>query len=156
MNARLTTMAKPETTQEKWYIVDASGQVVGRLAARIATLVKGKRLVNYTPHVDPKVHVIITNADKVVFSGDKMATKTYKWHSRFRTGLKEESAEHLLDRRPEEVIRRAIHGMLPKNRLGSQMNRHLRIYSSGEYTGQHDAQQPEPLVIKTRQPRKKV
>jgi len=156
MNARGTTIARADDLREKWYIVDASGQVVGRFATRVATLIKGKREANYTPHVNPKVHVIVTNADKVVFSGDKLTTKTYKWHTKYRTGLKEESAGHMLERKPEEILRRAIHGMLPKNRLGSVMNRNIRIYSSGQYTGQHDAQQPEALTIKTRQPIKKA
>ncbi len=155
MNARGTTMARPAELQEKWYIVDASGQVVGRLAARIAALIKGKRQANYTPHVNPKVHVIVTNADKVLFSGDKETTKIYRWHTKYRTGLKEETAKHLLERKPTEVIRRAVHGMLPKDSLGRTMNRSLRIYASGEYTGQHDAQKPEALTLKTRQPRKK-
>lgn len=156
MNARGTTIARAEDLREKWYIVDAAGQVVGRFATRVASLIKGKRTANYTPHVNPKVHVIITNADKAIFSGNKMETKTYRWHSRFRTGLKEESAQHLLERKPEEILRRAVHGMLPKNRLGSVMDKNLRIYSSGQYTGQHDAQQPEVLAIKTRQPIKKA
>jgi len=153
MRAQESTLAKPPEIQEKWYIVDAEGLVVGRVAARIAKLLRGKTLANYSPHLDFKIHVIITNAEKVVFTGNKLIDKKYRHHSRYRTGLKEISAGHLLEQKPEEVLRKAIHGMLPKNRLGRQLDRHLRIYRSGEYNGQHAAQQPETLVVKTRVPK---
>ncbi|MDX2176115.1 MAG: 50S ribosomal protein L13 [Candidatus Sumerlaeia bacterium] len=151
MNARQTTMAKAQDLAETWYELDAAGQIVGRFAARVATLLRGKHLPNFTPHADHKIHVIIKNADKAVFTGDKLVSKKYYWHSRYRTGLKSETAGALLERRPEEVLRRAIHGMLPKNRLGSVMDRHVRIYKSGEYTGQHAAQQPQVIDIQTRE-----
>lgn len=150
MDARSTTIPATDSFPEKWYIIDASGHILGRLAARVATLLKGKHLPSYTPHLDPKVHVIVTNADKVLVTGDKLIEKTYKWHTRYRTGVKEESLRHLLDRKPEEVIRRAVHGMLPKNRLGRTMDKHLRVYASGQYDNQHVAQKPEALELRTR------
>lgn len=156
MNARATTIARPAELTEKWYIVDASGQVLGRIAARIASILRGKKLANYTPHVDHKIHVIVTNADKVVLTADKMKTKLYRHHSGWMTGLKVETAEHLMDRRPTEVLTRAVQGMLPKGALGRQLNRHLRVYAEGEYKGQHDAQKPEAVVLKTRQPKKSL
>lgn len=147
-------MARSEDKTEKWYIVDAEGQVVGRLASRVASLIKGKRSADYTPHVNPRIHVIVTNADKAVFTSDKLTTKIYYHHTRFRTGIKAETAGHLLERKPEEVLRRAIHGMLPKNRLGKQMDKHVRIFASGQYNGQHAAQKPETITIETRGHRK--
>lgn len=153
MKAQSCTLKGPDEIQEKWYIVDAEGCVVGRLAARIAKILRGKTLPHYAPHQNPKVHIIVTNADKIVFTGAKLTDKVYYHHSTYRTGVKSITAGKLLAEKPEEIIRKAVHGMLPKNALGRQLERHLRIYSSGEYTGQHDAQQPEPLKIVTRQPK---
>jgi large subunit ribosomal protein L13 len=150
MRAQDSTLIKPADIQEKWYIVDAEGLVVGRVASRIAKVLRGKNLPNYAPHLDFKVHIIVTNADKIVFTGAKLNDKVYQHHTRYRTGVKTISARHLLEEKPEEVLRRAIHGMLPKNRLGRTLDKHVRIYRSGAYTGQHDAQTPEQLVIKTR------
>jgi large subunit ribosomal protein L13 len=154
MKAQATTQKNSEQLQEKWYLVDAAGLVVGRLATRVAQLLRGKTTPDYSPHLDPKVHVVITNADKVVFTGAKWADKTYYHHSGWRTGIKSITAEKLLDKKPEDILAKAIHGMLPKNRLGRKLNKHLRIYRSGEYNGQHDAQKPEPLTIRTRVPKK--
>jgi len=153
MRAQESTLSKPSEIQEKWYIVDVEGLVVGRVASRIAKILRGKTLPNYSQHLDFKIHIIITNADKIVFTGNKLEDKTYVHHSRYRTGLKSISARHLLEQKPEEVLRKAIHGMLPKNRLGRTLDKHVRIYRSGAYTGQHAAQQPETLVIKTRVPK---
>ncbi len=155
MKAQSSTLPKVEETKEKWYIVDAKGLVIGRVAARIAKILRGKTLTTYTPHLDPKIHVIITNADQILFTGSKLTDKIYYHHSGWRTGIKAVSAEHLLERKPDAALRIAIHGMLPKNRLGRMMQRHLRIYKAGEYDGQHSAQQPEPLVITTRVPKAK-
>lgn len=155
MKAQSSTVRTPADYQEKWYLVDAAGCVVGRLAARVAKLVRGKMDPAFTPHLNPKIHVIITNADQVVFTGKKLTDKIYYHHSTWRTGLKSIEARHLLEQKPEEVLRQAIHGMLPKNTLGRNLNTNIRIYRSGEYNDQHAAQQPEVLEIKTRQPRAK-
>lgn len=153
MRAQDSTLRREHELVEKWYIVDAEGLVVGRVATRIASLLRGKLQADYSPHLDHKIHVIVTNADKIVFTGDKLKTKQYFHHTRFRTGIKVTTPEKLLATKPEEVLRRAIHGMLPKNRLGRTLDRHVRIYRSGDYNGQHSAQQPETLVIKTRVPK---
>jgi large subunit ribosomal protein L13 len=153
MKAPTSTLRREHEIQEKWYQIDATGLVLGRLAARVAKLVRGKTRPDYSPHLNPKIHVVITNADKVVLTGPKLTDKVYRHHTIYRTGLKEETAGKLLARKPAEVLRRAIQGMLPKNRLGRTLNKNLRIYGAGEYTGQHVAQQPETLVIKTRVPK---
>ncbi len=153
MIAQRSTIPNVNEINEKWYVVDAQGLIVGRLAARVAKLVRGKMQADYTPHLNPKIHVVVINAEKAIFSGDKTKTKTYYRHSRYRTGLKETTPEKLLETNPTEILRKAIHGMLPKNRLGSVLNKNLRIYAGSEHP--HEAQQPEPLTIKTRQVRAK-
>lgn len=153
MKAQSCTLRNPAEIEEKWYIVNAEGAVLGRLATRVAKLLRGKLDPAYAPHQDPKIHVVITNADKVLLTGNKLKDKIYYHHSGWRTGIKSISAEHLLEKKPEEVLRKAIHGMLPKTKLGRKMQKHLRIYASGQYDGQHDAQKPETLEIKTRQPK---
>lgn len=155
MKAQKSTLRQPDEFPEKWYLVDADGLVVGRLAARVAKLLKGKLLPHYSPHLDPRIHVIVTNADKIVFTGKKLRDKEYIHHTRYRTGIKSVTAGKVLQENPERILRDAIQGMLPKNRLGKQLNRHVRIYRSGEYKDQHAAQQPEALVIKTRVPKAK-
>lgn len=150
MRAPSSTLRRDEEIKEKWYIVDAEGLVVGRVATRVAALLRGKLLVDYSPHLDHKIHVVITNADKIVFTGAKLTDKVYYHHTGWRTGIKSTTPQKLLQTKPEEILRKAIHGMLPKNRLGAKLDRHLRIYRSGAYNGQHEAQQPETLVIKTR------
>ncbi len=156
MRAQKSTLRQPDEFLEKWYIVDAEGQVVGRFAARVAKLVRGKLLPEFSPHLDPHIHVIITNADKILFTGNKLKEKVYYHHTGFRTGIKSTTPEKLLATKPEQILIKAIHGMLPKNRLGRALDKHLRVYRSGEYNGQHDAQKPEPLVIKTRTPKTRV
>ncbi len=153
MKAQTSTLPKPADIKEKWYIVDAEGLVVGRLASRVAKLIRGKLNPDFAPHLDPKIHVIITNADKVVFTGQKLKKKMYYHHSGWRTGIKSASAQQLLEKKPEEILRQAIHGMLPKNRLGRKLEKHIRIYRSGAYKEQHVAQQPETLTIHTRTPK---
>ncbi len=155
MKTHATVQKRRTDIPEKWYLVDAEGLVVGRLAARVAKLLRGKTTPEYSPHLDPRVHVIITNADKIVFTGTKWKDKQYIHHSGWRTGIKSITAEKLLDKKPEDILTNAIHGMLPKNRLGRKLNKHLRIYRSGEYNGQHDAQKPESLTIRTRVPKKR-
>ena len=133
---------------EKWFVVDASGQILGRLAARVAKVLRGKNTPQYTPHLSLNRHVVVINAEKVLLSGKKREVKIYKWHTPYRTGIKEESVEHLLARRPTEVLRRAVKGMIPKDALGRHLMRNIRIYAGAEHP--HQAQQPEPLTILTR------
>jgi large subunit ribosomal protein L13 len=148
MKAQSSTLPAVDSLQERWYIVDAEGLIVGRLASRVASLLRGKREADYTPHLNHKIHVVIVNADKVVFTGKKLKDKVYYHHSGWRTGIKAITAGKLLQEKPEEVLRKAIHGMLPKNRLGSTLDKNVRIYAGAEHP--HAAQQPKPLVIKTR------
>jgi len=151
MIAQKSTLPELDAMQEKWYIVDAEGQYVGRLASRIAKLVRGKMSVLHAPHINPKIHIVVTNADKVLFTGDKAKTKIYYHHTPYKGHLKATTPEKLLpSKKGEEVLRMAIHGMLPKTRLGRVLQRNLRIYKAGEYNDQHKAQQPEPLKIVSR------
>ena len=153
MKAQSCTLRKPDDIQEKWYVVNAEGCVVGRLATRIASILRGKKEPAFATHQNPKIHVIVINAEKILFTADKLKTKMYYHHSGWRTGIKAISAEHLLAEKPEEVLRKAIHGMLPSGPLGSCFRKNLRLFRSGEYNGQHDAQKPEVLVLKTRTPK---
>lgn len=153
MKAPVSTLLREHEIPEKWYLVDAEGLVVGRLAARVAKMLRGKHLPGYSPHLDHKIHFVIINADKAVFTGTKLKNKVYYHHSGWRTGIKSITAGQLLEKKPEDILTKAIHGMLPKNRLGRKLERHVRIYRSGEYDGQHDAQQPEVLAIQTRTPK---
>ena len=148
MKAQKTTLPNTTEIAEKWYIVDADGQVTGRVASRVAKLVRGKLTATYAPHINPKVHVVIINADKVVFTGNKLKNKNYYWHSGWRTGIKSATAEEMLDKKPTEVLRKAIYGMLPKRALGSKLNKNIHIYTGTEHP--HEAQQPETINIKTR------
>ncbi len=148
MKAQKTYQPKAAELPEKWYVVDAEGQILGRLAARVAKVLRGKNSPRFAPHTHLNTHVIVVNAEKIQLSRDKAKTKVYQWHSPYRTGLKEETVEKLLQRRPTEVVRRAVRGMIPKNALGRQMMRYLRIYAGPEHP--HEAQQPEPLKIVTR------
>lgn len=151
MKAQATTISPVDAAEEKWYEVDAAGQVVGRIATRVASLVRGKLNADFSPHQNPKIHVVIVNADKVVLTGNKWKDKTYYHHSGWRTGIKAITAEKQLDKDPTEILRKAIHGMLPKNRLGSVLRRNVRIYAGPDH--EHAAQKPERLEIKTRQPK---
>lgn len=136
---------------EKWFVVDAEGLTLGRLAARVATVLRGKNSPHFAPHTHLNTHVVIVNSEKVRLSGKKLEDKKYQWHTIYRTGLKEETAGQLLQRRPTEVIRRAVKGMLPKGALGRTMMRYLRIYVGPEHP--HEAQQPQALKIVTRRVR---
>jgi len=130
--------------QRKWYLVDAEGQTLGRLAARIASALRGKNNPAFTPHVDCGDFVVVVNAERVRLTGNKLADKMYYRHSGFPGGINEETAAALLARRPEEVIRRAVVGMLPHNRLGRQLATKLKIYAGPEHP--HTAQQPVALA----------
>ncbi|WP_447976596.1 50S ribosomal protein L13 [Candidatus Nitrospira bockiana] len=140
-----TYLAKPAEVQRKWYLVDADGKTLGRLAARVAILLRGKHKVTFTPHVDTGDHVVIINAEKVHLTGSKFKTKTYTHHTQYPGGLKSISAEHLHAKNPTELLSRAIKGMLPKNPLGKQMARKLKVYAGTEHP--HQAQRPEPITL---------
>lgn len=141
-----TYMAKAEDVQRKWYVVDAEGVVLGRLATQIATILRGKHKPIYTPHVDTGDYVIVVNADKVVLTGKKLDQKVYYSHSGFPGGLKETVYRRLMSEKPEFVIKHAVVGMLPKGPLGRQMAKKLKVYAGAEH--EHAAQNPETLVVK--------
>lgn len=138
-----TKHANAATVKRNWYVVDGTNQTVGRMCAKIAAVLRGKNKASYTPHVDTGDFIIVINADKVVFTGNKLEDKFYKTFSGYPGGLKQESAGNLLKRRPEAVIERAVKGMLPKNRLGRKMFKKLFVYAGAEH--QHAAQQPKEL-----------
>lgn len=138
-------MANPETVERKWYLVDASGQTLGRLASEIAAVLRGKNKPTFTPHVDTGDYVIIINAEKVKVTGKKAEQKVYKSYSGYVGGLKETSYKVMMDTKPEDILYLAVKGMLPKNSLGRQMLTKLRVYKGSEHD--HVAQQPEVLVF---------
>ncbi len=139
-------MAKAETIERKWYVVDAQGMVLGRLASQVANILRGKHKPIYTPHVDTGDHVIILNADKIVLTGKKLDQKVYYHHSGYPGGLKETVYRKLIAEKPEFAVKHAIVGMLPKGPLGRQMAKKLRVYAGTEH--EHEAQKPEVLVLK--------
>jgi large subunit ribosomal protein L13 len=138
-----TKHANAATVQRNWYVVDGTNQTVGRMSARIAAVLRGKHKASYTPHVDTGDYVIVINADKVIFTGNKFEDKLYQNFSGYPGGLKEEAAKDLLKRRPEVIMERAVKGMLPKNRLGRKMYKKLFVYAGAEHP--HTAQQPKDL-----------
>jgi large subunit ribosomal protein L13 len=143
-NLHFTTKhANAATVQREWYVVDGTNQTVGRMCARIAAVLRGKNKAYYTPHVDCGDYIIVTNCDKVVFTGNKLDEKLYDTYSGYPGGRKEETAKNLMKRRPEVVIERAVKGMLPKNRLGRKMFKKLFVYTGGEHP--HVAQRPKEL-----------
>jgi large subunit ribosomal protein L13 len=137
----VTKHANAATVKRNWYVVDGTNQTVGRMCARIASVLRGKHKASYTPHVDTGDFVIVTNADKVIFTGNKGEQKIYINFSGYPGGKKEETAENLLRRRPDAVIERAVKGMLPKNRLGRKMVKKLFVYSGDAHP--HGAQNPK-------------
>ena len=140
-----TQSANKATVQQDWYIVDATNQTLGRICARIAAVLRGKNKPYYTPHVDCGDNVIVINADKIAFTGDKLNQKEYITFSGYPGGQKREKAGKLLARRPEAVIERAVKGMLPKNKLGRQMYKKLFVYAGDQHP--HSAQKPQPLTF---------
>jgi large subunit ribosomal protein L13 len=140
-----TLMQKKDSVARKWHLVDADGKVLGRLAARVATVLMGKHKPTYTPHVDVGDHVVVINAAKVHLTGQKPADKVYRWHSGYIGGLREVRAETMLETHPERVIEWAVSGMLPKTKLGRAMARKLKVYRGTEHP--HEAQRPEPLEL---------
>ena len=140
-----TFVAKPETVKRDWYIVDAEGKTLGRIATEIAARLRGKHKAEYTPHVDTGDYIIVVNAEKVHVTGKKFTDNMYHAHSGFPGGIKSISFEKLIDRKPEMVIEAAVKGMLPKGPLGRAMFRKLKVYAGGEHN--HAAQQPQVLDI---------
>jgi large subunit ribosomal protein L13 len=138
-----TYAVKSSEIQREWRVIDADGQTLGRLATRVATLLRGKHRVTFSTHIDTGDPVIILNASKVKVTGRKLQAKQYVRHSGYPGGMRTESLERLLARRPEEVIRRAVRGMVPQNRLGEQMMRKLHVYAGAEHP--HAAQRPTEL-----------
>ena len=134
-----TFMAKAEELQRDWWVVDATGKPLGRLAAEVAKLLRGKHKPTFTPHVDTGDHVIIINAEKVLLTGNKSEERIY-WHSQYPGGLKSVTKGNMLEKRPDRLVERTIKGMLPHNRLGAQMYRKLKVYAGVAH--KHSAQQP--------------
>ncbi len=140
-----TYMAKPEEIERQWYVVDASGQTLGRLATRIAEILRGKHKAIYTPHVDTGDYVIVINAEKIHLTGKKWEQKKYYRHSGYPGGLKETTYDKLLQKKPEFIIEKAVKGMIPHNKLGRQMIKKLKVYAGPEHP--HQAQQPKELEL---------
>jgi large subunit ribosomal protein L13 len=138
-----TYVTKPGSVEREWYVVDAQGQTLGRLASRIASVLRGKHKPQYSPAVDVGDHVIVVNADKIRVTGRKMEQKMYYRHSGYPGGLTEITLADQLERHPNRVIHAAVRGMLPRNRLGRSMLKKLKIYAGPEHP--HEAQQPKPL-----------
>ena len=137
--------AKAEDNQDKWLVVDAEGAILGRLASNVASRLRGKHNPLFTPHVDMGDSIIVINAEKIQLTGRKLKQKQYYRHSGYIGGLKSISAEKLLEKRPEDLIRFAVKGMLPKNRLGSKLFKKLKVYAGNSHP--HEAQQPEVLEL---------
>ena len=140
-----TYSAKETDIKRKWYVVDAEGKTLGRLATQVAIVLRGKHKPIFTPHVDTGDHVIVVNAEKVHLTGDKVRQKTYYRHSGYPGGLKSETVKDVLARKPSAILERAIKGMLPKSPLGKQMARKLNVYAGP--THPHQAQRPEALSL---------
>ena len=141
-----TYMQKKEEVVRNWYVVDAEGLTLGRLATKVAHVLRGKHKPTYTPHIDCGDYVIITNASKVVLTGDKLDKKIYYNHSGYTGGLRERTARVMRDQYPVEMVERAVWGMLPKGKLGRQMYKKLHVYTGSEH--KHEAQKPEVLEVK--------
>ena len=140
-----TYVATPTTRQRDWYVVDAEGKTLGRLATQIADALRGKRKPEYTPHIDTGDFVVVVNAEKIVVTGNKLQDKRYYRHSGYPGGLRSRTLSEMLDRQPEEVIRKAVKGMLPRNRLARAQLRKLKVYAGPDHP--HAAQQPKPLEL---------
>ena len=140
-----TISAKAETVQRSWYVIDAEGQTLGRLATEVARRLRGKHKTEYTPHVDTGDYIVVVNAEKVKVTGRKASDKTYYRHTGHPGGLKEATFTQMIERSPAKVIELAVKGMLPRNPLGRAMYRKLKVYAGQEHP--HDAQQPETLTL---------
>jgi len=142
---KYTYSAKQSDNEDKWFVVDAEGAVLGRLASSIAARLRGKHNPLFTPHVDSGDWIVVVNAEKIVLTGRKWDQKNYYRHSGYIGGLKTITAQKLLEKRPEDLIRFAVKGMLPKNRLGSKLLKKLKVYAGDKHP--HEAQQPEVLAL---------
>ena len=140
-----TVFAHPEKVRRDWYVVDASGKTLGRLATQLAFRLRGKHKPQYTPHVDTGDHIIVLNADKIAVTGNKLADKTYYWHTGAIGGIKSRTLDKMLEQHPERVIEIAVKGMLPKNPLGRAMFKKLHVFTGDKHP--HAAQQPKPLDL---------
>ena len=140
-----TFMASPSTIERKWYVVDAEGMTLGRLASGVAAVLRGKNKPIFTPHIDTGDYVIIINADKIKVTGRKLEQKLYYSHSDYVGGFKSTTLKELLDKKPEKVVGLAVKGMLPKGPLGRQMYKKLHVYAGAEHP--HDSQKPEVLTF---------
>jgi large subunit ribosomal protein L13 len=143
MNAKTYTTRESEIDR-RWFVVDATDQTLGRLASRIARVLEGKHKPTYAPNLDAGDFVVVLNARRIAVTSDKLESKLYIRHSGYPAGYREETLGHLLERRPEEVIRRAVKGMLPRTKLGVQQLRKLKVYPDSDHP--HQAQRPEPLA----------
>jgi len=143
MNVKTYTTRESEIDR-RWFVVDATGQTLGRLASRIARVLEGKHKPSYAPNLDSGDFVVVLNARRISVTSDKLESKLYIRHSGYPQGYREETLGHLLERRPEEVIRRAVKGMLPRTKLGVQQLRKLKVYADSDHP--HQAQRPEPLA----------
>ena len=140
-----TVSANAASVEKNWVVVDAEGQTLGRLASKVALLIRGKRKPNYTPHVDCGDNVIIVNAEKVVLSGNKMTDKTYVWHTGYPGSQRTTNPEQIMAKFPERIVEKAVKGMLPKNRLGAELFRNLHVYAGPEH--KNEAQKPTVINI---------
>ena len=136
-------IAKPHEVERKWYVVDAEGKTLGRVASQVATVLRGKNKPTFTPHVDCGDYVIVINAEKVEVTGKKRKEKVYKHHTGYPGGLRETTFDKLIAKKPEEIIRHTVKGMMPKGKLGRQMYKKLKVYAGPEHD--HSAQKPEKL-----------
>ena len=139
-------MARPLEVERKWYVIDAEEKTLGRLASEIARILRGKNKPQYTPHVDTGDFVVVVNADRVIVTGRKAEQKVYRRHSGYPGGMKETSYEQMMERKPTEILRKAVYGMMPKGRLARQQMRKLKIYAGPEHP--HAAQNPQRLEVK--------
>ena len=135
-----THSVKPADIHKKWILINATDQTVGRLASEIAHILRGKHKPDFTPHIDCGDFVVVTNAEKVTFTGSKWSKKEYHWHTQWMGGLKTANATDMLKRHPDSILRKAVEGMLPKNKLGSKMAKNLKIYAGEQHP--HEAQNP--------------
>ena len=142
------TTVNREPLKRRWYVVDAEGKVLGRLATRVASVLRGKHKPAFSPHLDVGDHVIVVNAAKVHLTGRKLTEKVYRWHTGYIGGLREVTAEKMLKTHPERAVEWAVSGMLPKGRLGRAMFKKLKVYRDGNHP--HQAQAPEPLELSTK------
>jgi large subunit ribosomal protein L13 len=140
-----TYVATPATAERNWYVVDASGRTLGRLATQVADALRGKRKPEYTAHVDTGDFVIVVNANKIAVTGDKLAQKRYYRHSGYPGGLRSRTLREMLERRPEEVVRKAVRGMMPRSRLGRKQLTKLKVYAGPDHP--HAAQRPQPMEV---------